>query len=73
MCKVDEKDEAEKDEYRGTNQSDVVPPEHEEPVWDDKGDADENQPEEYFRTPPTVEGMPSDWLTSKTKKLTHSV
>jgi hypothetical protein len=73
MSKVNEKDEAEKDKYRGANQSDIVPPEHEEPVWDGKRETDENQPEEHFRSPPPVKGVRLGEQRVNIKTLTHSV
>lgn len=73
MSKVDEKDEAEKDEYCGANQRDIVPPEHEEPVWDSKRETDEDQPEEHFRSPPPIKRIRLGEQRSDIKRLTHSV
>jgi len=73
MSKVNKKDEAKKDKYRGANQSDIVAPEHEEPVWDGKRDTDENQPEEHFWSPPTVKSIRSGEQNVDINRLAHSV
>jgi hypothetical protein len=52
--KVDEENEAEEDEDCGTDQCNVIAPDHEEAVGDDEGDAQEGKPEENLRSPPPV-------------------
>lgn len=51
---VDEENEAEEDEYRGTNEGDIVAPEHEKAVRDEEGYGDQDEPEEDLGTPPSA-------------------
>jgi hypothetical protein len=57
MGKVDEEYEAKEDEEGGPNQSHIISPEHEEAVRDKEGDHDEDQPDEYFWSPPAAPNL----------------
>lgn len=55
MRKVDQENETKKNEDCGANESDVVSPEDEEAVRDEKGDHDQQEPEQNLGTPPATE------------------
>ncbi len=52
MREVDQEYEPEKDEDSCTNHGNVVSPDHEERIGDEEGYGNEDQPKEYFGTPP---------------------
>lgn len=54
MGKVDEEDEAEEDEDGGADEGDIITPYHEEVIWDEERDYDEDEPNKDFRAPPSV-------------------
>ena len=45
MGKVYKKNQAEEDEQRRADQSNIIPPEHEEPIGNEEGHSDECNPE----------------------------
>ena len=71
MCKVDEKDETEEDEDRGSDEGNIISPEHEETVGNEEADRDEKDPQENLRTPPSAR-IVSAVRTKGKGKRTHS-
>jgi hypothetical protein len=52
--KVNKQNKTQQNEYRGTNEGDIISPENEKAVRNEKGDNNEKYPEENFGTPPTA-------------------
>lgn len=44
MGEVDQKDETKENENGGTDKGDIIAPEHEETVWDEERDNEEDKP-----------------------------
>ena len=57
MREVDEKNEAEEDEDRSSDEGNVISPKHEEAVGDEEADHNEDDPQENLRTPPSVQAV----------------
>lgn len=53
MGEVDKQNETEEDENCGSDEGNVIPPEHEETVGNKEGNHDEEDPQENLRTPPS--------------------
>ena len=70
MREVDKQNKAKKNENRGSNERDVVSPEHEETVRDEEGNSNEEDPQKDLRTPPSeqvVSGVRSKGTFGRTR------
>jgi len=68
---VDEKNETEEDENRGSDEGNIISPEHEETVWNEEADHDKKDPQESFRTPPSEQAVSAAQTKGKSER-THS-
>lgn len=68
MCKVYEKDKTEEDEDRGSDEGNVISPEHEETVGNKEGDRDKKDPQENLRTPPSAQRVSAIRIKGKWKR-----
>ena len=71
MREIDEKNETEEDENRGSDQGNIISPEHEEAVGNEEADHDKEDPQKNFRTPPSAQAMSAARTKGKLKR-THS-
>lgn len=54
MRKINEEDEAEEDEDGSADECNIIAPEHEELIWNEKRDNNKDEPDQDFGSPPSA-------------------